>query len=171
MGTSGALQQDVPLDSHLVSESAIGLDTLMYFYELQQSDWENKILDKLCEQASLPFRPYMASAPASMIAQFGEGMVKGNTVTCPGFYAPQGRKVRLGLKLPKLIENLNYFHEDGFWLTNFEMETAGYYAMAQLLGHDMLSVNAIIANRIDNKFSKNAGKVVDSLIKKVLDRI
>ena len=95
----------------------------------------------------------------------------GNTVTCPGFYAPQGREIRLGLKYPKLMEQLNYYNNNGFWLTNFEMETAGYYALGRMLGHEIISANAIIANRIKNKFSKNPGKVVDSLIKKILDRI
>jgi uridine phosphorylase len=100
-------------------------------------------------------------------------MISGNTVTTPGFYAPQGRKVRAATKMSKLLEDLNYYHNKSseFWLTNFEMETAGYYAMGRLLGHEVLSVNAIIANRIKNKFSKDPDKVIDSLIKKVLERI
>ena len=100
-------------------------------------------------------------------------MIVGNTVTTPGFYAPQGRELRIGTKYPKLLEDLNYYHNKSsdFWLTNFEMETAGYYAMGRMLGHEILSANAIIANRIKNKFSKDPNKVVDSLIKKVLDRI
>jgi uridine phosphorylase len=100
-------------------------------------------------------------------------MIVGNTVTTPGFYAPQGRILRAPLRYPKFLEELNYYHnkDSDFWLTNFEMETAGYYAMARLLGHEALSVNAIIANRVKNKFSKDPHKVVDSLIKKVLDRI
>jgi uridine phosphorylase len=81
--------------------------------------------------------------------------------------------LRINAKYPKLLEDLNYYHNKSsdFWLTNFEMETAGYYAMGRLFGHEILSVNAIIANRIKNKFSKDPNKVVDSLIKKVLDRI
>ena len=100
-------------------------------------------------------------------------MITGNTVTTPGFYAPQGRKIRAATQMPKLLEDLNYYHNKSseFWLTNFEMETAGYYAMGRLLGHEVLSVNAIIANRIKNKFSKDPDKVIDSLIKKVLERI
>ncbi len=73
--------------------------------------------------------------------------------------------------IPKLLEDLNYYHKDDFWLTNFEMETSGYYALARLLGHEALSVNAVVANRIKNKFSKDPNKVVDALIRKVLDRI
>jgi uridine phosphorylase len=100
-------------------------------------------------------------------------MVKGNTVTTPGFYAPQGRKVRAPQLLPKLMSDLYSYHNKSsdFWLTNFEMETAGYYALARLLGHEALSVNAILANRVKNKFSKDPDKVIDSLIQKVLERI
>jgi uridine phosphorylase len=100
-------------------------------------------------------------------------MIAGNTVTCPGFFAPQGRSVRAASKFPRILDDLNAFHtrNSEFWLTNFEMETAGYYAMGRLLGHEILSANAIIANRIKNKFAKDPNKVVDSLIQKVLERI
>jgi uridine phosphorylase len=69
------------------------------------------------------------------------------------------------------MEDLNYFHKNDFWLTNFEMETAGYYGLARILGHEILSVNAIIANRVKNKFSKNPNKITEALIQKVLERI
>ena len=171
IGTSGALQEDVPLDSHLVSNYGVGFDTLMYFYNLRQTEEESAIVNEIQASIGLPFTPYIAQGSQKLLSTIGEDMLVGNTITCPGFYAPQGRRIRKDIRFPKLIESLNYFHHNDFWLTNFEMETAGYYALAKLLGHEMLSVNAIIANRITNKFSKNAGKVVDSLIKKVLDRI
>lgn len=171
IGTSGALQEDIPLDTHLVSDYGIGLDNLMNFYNLSQSESEMAIVNELQATTGLPFIPYIARASQKLLSKIGEEMVVGNTVTCPGFYAPQGRKIRVDIKFPRLVEDLNYFHHNDFWLTNFEMETAGYYAMAKVLGHEMLSVNAIIANRITNKFSNNAGKVIDSLIIKVLDRI
>jgi uridine phosphorylase len=101
----------------------------------------------------------------------GDDMIKGNTVTCPGFYAPQGRVLRLPIRFPNLLEDLNYFHKGDFWLTNFEMETSAYYAFGKLMGHEVLSANAIIANRMKTRFSKDPHKIVDSLIKKVLDRI
>ncbi|MDN4164277.1 nucleoside phosphorylase [Cytophagales bacterium LB-30] len=171
IGTSGSLQSDIPLGSHLISQYAFGLDTLMQFYNLKSTPDEQELANTLQEAIGLPFTPYCVKGSESLIAQLGEDMMKGNTLTAPGFYAPQGRIVRLGLKLPKLIEQLNYFHHNDQWLTNFEMETAGYYAMGRLLGHEVVSVNAIIANRITNKFSKNPDKVVDSLIKKVLSRL
>lgn len=171
IGTSGALQEDIPLGSHLVSENAVGLDTLMCFYDLPQSEQELIIGNELQQNIGLPFTPYVVNCSEELKDKIGFDMVAGNTVTTPGFYAPQGREIRSGLKYPKLLSELNYYNKDGFWLTNFEMETAGYYSMGRLLGHDVLSVNAIIANRIKNKFSKSPNKVIDSLIRKVLDRI
>ncbi|MBL6447360.1 nucleoside phosphorylase [Fulvivirga sp. 29W222] len=171
VGTSGALQEDIPLGSHLVSDYAVGLDTLMCFYDFQQEGKEKEIGEMLQQQIGLPFTPYVARGSQSLKEQIAGDMVVGNTVTCPGFYAPQGRKIRLDLKYPKLMETLNYFHHDDFWLTNFEMETAGYYSLGRMLGHEVLSVNAIIANRVQSKFAKNSTEIVDDLIKKVLDRI
>lgn len=171
IGTSGSLQLDVPIGSHLVSDYAIGLDSLMYFYKLQQSNFELSISNNLKETLGIPFQPYCVSGSSSLRKKFAFDMIGGNTVTCPGFYGPQGRKLRLDLAFPKIIENLNYFHDQDFWLTNFEMETAGYYAFGRLLDHEILSVNAIIANRITNEFAKNPDKIIDSLIKKILDRI
>lgn len=173
IGTSGALQEDIPLGSHLFSNYAVGLDNLMQFYELPMDDFENMIAADIQSKTSLPFTPYVVSCSEILKEQIGFDMISGNTVTTSGFYAPQGRIVRAQNKLPKLLDELNYYHNKSsdFWLTNFEMETAGYYAMARLLGHEVLSVNAIIANRIKGKFSKDPDKVIDSLIKKVLERI
>ena len=98
-------------------------------------------------------------------------MTKGNTVTTPGFYAPQGRTLRIEARLPHLLEDLNYYHKGDFWLSNFEMETSAYYALARMLGHEALSISAIMANRIKNKFAKNANRIMENLIEKVLERI
>ena len=162
IGTSGALQEDVPLGSHLFSNYAVGLDNLMQFYDLPMDAFEKRIAEDIQSKCSLPFTPYVVKGSELLQKQIGTDMISGNTVTTPGFYAPQGRKVRAATRMSKLFEDLNYYHNKSsdFWLTNFEMETAGYYAMARLLGHEVLSVNAIIANR-----------VIDSLIKKVLERI
>lgn len=171
IGTSGSLQEDIPNGTHLVSDYAIGLDSLMYFYDLHQTEYEDAITGALQEEAHLPLRPYCVKGSQTLKKQFAFDMIEGNTVTCPGFYGPQGRKLRLEPKLPSLIKDLNYFHKDNFWLTNFEMETSSYYAFSRLLGHETLSVNAIIANRISSKFAKDADKIVDALIRKILDRI
>ncbi len=171
IGTSGALQEDISVGTHLASDFAVGLDNLMNFYDLPMDDYEAGLAHDIQKKVGLPFMPYVAKGSEALRNQIGVDMKVGNTVTCPGFYAPQGRELRVPIRFPKLLEDLNYYHKGDFWLTNFEMETAGYYAMGRLLGHEVLSVNAIIANRIKNKFSKNPNKVVESLIEKVLDRI
>ena len=171
IGTSGSIQEDVPVGTHLASEFAIGLDNLMNFYDLPMDDFETGIARDLQKKVGFPFMPYVVKGNDALNKQVGFDMVRGNTVTCPGFYGPQGRELRIPIRFPRLIEDLSYYHKGDFWLTNFEMETSGYYAMARLLGHDVLSVNAIIANRVKNKFSKNPNKVVESLIQKVLERV
>jgi uridine phosphorylase len=171
IGTSGALQEDIAVGTHLASDFAVGLDNLMNFYDLPMDDYEAGLAHDIQKKTGLPFMPYVAQGSETLRKQIASDMMIGNTVTCPGFYAPQGRELRVPIRFPKLLEDLNYYHKGDFWLTNFEMETAGYYAMGRLLGHEVLSVNAIIANRIKNKFSKNPNKVIESLIEKVLDRI
>ena len=171
IGTSGSIQEDIPIGTHLVSDYGVGLDSLLEFYDYPQTPFEREIALDIQEKVGLSFTPYLAQCSHVLKKQIAFDMLEGNTITAPGFYAPQGRSIRLPLKYSKLLRNLNYYHKDQFWLTNFEMETAAYYAMAKLLGHEMLSVNAIIANRMTNTFSKNPQKVVDSLIKTVLDRL
>ena len=173
IGTSGALQEDIPLGSHLVTDYAVGLDNTMAYYDLKMDEFETAIANDIHKACNLPLAPYVIKGSGSLLEQFGAGMITGNTVTTPGFYAPQGRALRVPIKYPKLLEELNYYHnkQSDFWLTNFEMETGGYYAMARVLNHEALSVNAIIANRIKNKFSKDPNKVIDALIKKVLERV
>ena len=172
IGTSGSLQKDVPLDSHVVSEYAIGLDNLMHFYALEMDSFEKKIAASIKQKTSLPFSPYVVRGSDTLREQIGFDMTRGNTVTTPGFYAPQGRVVRLLPKYPKLLDELTNYgaKSKNFRLTNFEMETAGYYSLARMLGHEALSVNAIIANRAEKKFSKSPNEVIDGLIRKVLER-
>ncbi len=172
IGTSGSLQEDIPVGAHLVSDYAVGLDNLLSFYDLPMDDAEAGIAHDIHRKTGLPFMPYVVRGSETLRDQIaGTDMVKGNTVTCPGFYAPQGRVLRLPIRFPNLLEDLNYFHKGDFWLTNFEMETSAYYAFGKLMGHEVLSANAIIANRMKTKFSKDPNKIVDGLIKKVLDRV
>ncbi|MGB0523402.1 MAG: nucleoside phosphorylase [Flammeovirgaceae bacterium] len=171
IGTSGAMQEDLVVGTTLVSDYAIGLDTLMCFYKLEQTEFESIISDALQERLQLPFRPYCVQGSTHLRDVIGKDMVFGNTLTAPGFYAPQGRKLRLALANPDMINDIANFSDHKFWITNFEMETAGYYAMARLLGHRAISVNAIIANRISNTFAKETNKVVDQVIKQTLEQV
>ncbi len=173
IGTSGALQEDIPVGSYLVSDYAVGFDNVMSFYDLPQDEVERGISEDIQKKLKLPFTPYVVRGSELLRKQIGAEMIVGNTITAPGFFGPQGRVVRVPIKYPKLLDDLNSYHHQAsdFWLANFEMETAGYYAMARLLGHEVLSANAIIANRVKNKFSKDPNSIVEGLIKVILDRI
>lgn len=162
LGTSGAMQSDIPVGSLLASIKAIGLDTLMQFYpNLSNSQsWGNLIKREL----NLGFLPYQTEASKILIDKLDHRFLLGITLTCPGFYAPQGRTVRLKPKFDQMIDRLSSMKESGERLTNFEMETAGYYAMGALLGHEVLSLNAIVANRNNREFDNEAEKTVDLLI-------
>lgn len=171
IGTSGSLQETIPLGSHLASHYAVGLDTLMQFYPIEQSKDEQSITKGLQDALGIGFQPYCVNGSEMLLKQIAFDMVPGNTLTCPGFYAPQGRVLRGGLRNLDLLKVYKEFKVCDFQLTNFEMETAGYYSMGRILGHEVLSLNAIVANRITQEFAENAEEVIDSLIVKVLDRI
>ena len=173
VGTSGALQKDIPLDAHLASVYGVGLDNLLQFYKLPMTAKERNLAQGIQRKSRLLFTPYVAKCSTALLKQFGFDMIQGNTVTSPGFYAPQGRSVRSKNRYPSLLDDLGLYQDkkSGFRLTNFEMETAAYYALGKLLGHEMLSLNAIVANRALKKFSKQHHETIDSLIRTVLDRI
>ncbi len=170
VGTSGTIQEDIPIDSHLLSEHAIGLDSLMHFYKFKQRAFPLEVARKFQELLELPYLPYCVKGSGEMIEKFSD-MRKGNALTCHGFYAPQGRAIRTEITYPDLVDKLMYFNLKDFWITNLEMETAGYYAFGKLLGHKVISLNAILANRVSGKFSKNPNKTIDSLIEIALERI
>jgi uridine phosphorylase len=173
IGTSGSIQENVPLGAHLMTEYAVGFDNLMGFYNLPATPLELTLARDIQKKSGIGFVPYVVKGSPLLMRRFAADMVVGNTITAPGFYAPQGRVIRTPLRYPKLVDTLRNYHNkaNNFWLTNFEMETAGYYGMARLLGHEVLSVNAIIANRVKNKFAKDPNKIIDSLIQKVLEKI
>jgi uridine phosphorylase len=168
LGTSGSMQSNIPEGSLLASHHAIGLDTLMTFYNARYSALEKEIGAAVQQQLSLPFSPYCVEGSTGLFEKFGEGILSGNTLTCPGFYGPQGREVRLEPRIPGMIEKLSRLRIGKISLSNFEMETSGYYAMGRLLGHEVLSLNAIVANRITKKFTSDPNEVVERLIKHTL---
>lgn len=171
IGTSGAIQEDINVDSQVVAEYGIGMDNLMQYYHLEQTNLELEISKKLQTALNLSFSPYVVKGSKVLREKLGKGVRGGNTVTSPGFYAPQGRQLRLNVKNPKLLDQITYFNHNGFWLTNFEMETSMLYAFARLLGHEAITINAILSNRVKGTFSENPYKTIDSIISKVLERI
>jgi uridine phosphorylase len=171
VGTSGSLRKEIEIGTHLYSASAIGLDELIAFYAFKSSIRDLQLCSALQAHTGLPARPYLSRGSSKLIRQMTDGMTAGNTVTCPGFYAPQGRKLRIPTRFPRLLHDLSRFDYDGYQLTNFEMETSGLYALAELYGHEALSLNAIIAGRAVGKFAAHPEKIIDALILMGLERI
>ena len=173
VGTSGALQAEIPLDSVLIADYGLGFDALMNFYPKQNTDQEAELLqhlDAVFTGINLP-KPYLTAASLSLVQKIGFGLPSGITATAPGFYAPQGRQVRAANAVPNFIEKLQSFQHQQQKITNLEMETAGIYALAKVLGHQALSVNVILANRISLQFSKNPQLAINHAIKLILDRL
>ena len=175
VGTSGSLQEDIPVDSFVASTHGLGIDNLLNFYRQDNNDEEQFILKEFANHTQLNSgsfaAPYIASAGASVLKHFVEGFHHGITVTCPGFYGPQGRVLRLPLTNPDLIDKLTGFRYGNHRITNFEMETSGIYGIGKLLGHHCLSLNAIVANRVRKEFSKDGAAAVEQLIVKALTTI
>lgn len=173
IGTSGAVQHDIPIGSIMVSEYGVGLDSLMQYYQSHNSVDEQNILNALKSHFNhlKGISPYISSADTDLIETIGKGLERGITVTAPGFYAPQGRQVRAKTSFPALIEDIRSFKNDKYRITNLEMETAGIYAMSNVLGHKALSVNAILASRLNFEFAPNPTKIINQAIELVLSRL
>lgn len=172
IGTSGALQPEIPVDSFIASTHGLGIDNLLNFYRLEQNEEEKQLLHSFVTSTQMHSQigyPYIAGASASLIKHFVKDFYQGITVTCPGFYGPQGRILRLGISNPELINRLTQFRFGQHRITNFEMETSAIYGLSKLLGHNCLSLNAVIANRVRKEFSKDGKAAVENLIVKVLE--
>lgn len=172
IGTSGSLQADIPVDSFVASTHGLGIDNLLNFYRHEQNDEEKHLLHSFVTQTQMHGHmsyPYISSAAPSLLKHFVTGFHQGITVTCPGFYGPQGRILRLGLKNPDLVNRLTEFQFGQHRITNFEMETSAIYGLGKLLGHNCLAINAIVANRVKKDFSKDGKATVESMIKKFIE--
>lgn len=166
LGTSGSLQKHIEIDSLLISEYAIGLDGLMNFYNYKN---EENLLQNIKNQTD---KLWDISHFYTTIRGYNltdeTDFIRGITLTCPGFYAPQNRSIRVGSKLETIFDKLTAIKYGTLNITNMEMETAGIYGIASLLGHKALSVNAILANRATNEFSKQPNETVERMIEKVI---
>lgn len=174
LGTSGSLQMDIPVDSFVASSHGLGIDNLLNFYRHDNNEEERQLIQAFLTQTQLQNTfslPYISTAGASLLKHFANGFHQGITVTCPGFYGPQGRVLRMGLTNPHLIDRLTEFSFGNHRITNFEMETSAIYGMGRILGHQCLSLNAIVANRISKEFSKDGAKAVENLITTALQII
>lgn len=174
LGTSGSLQREIPIDSFVASTHGLGLDNLMNFYKSNPNEEDKQILQSFITHTQLHSgisAPYINGAGGSLLKNFVAGYHSGITVTCPGFYGPQGRVLRMGLSQPDLIDKLTTFSFGQHHISNFEMETSALYGMSKLLGHQCLSISAIVANRISKEFTNDGEALVDKMIKNALEII
>jgi uridine phosphorylase len=174
IGTCGSLQQDIPVDSFVTSTHGIGIDNLLNYYRHTNNEDEKLIVQQFVAHTQLDgnfSQPYIFAASTHLMKYFVEGFHQGITVTCPGFYGPQGRVLRLGLMHPDLINRLTQFQFGHHRIANFEMETSAIYGLGKLLGHHCLSLSAIVANRITKTFSADSSKAIETLIQKGLEII
>lgn len=169
IGTSGSLQEDIPVDSFVASTHGLGVDNLLNFYRHEQNEQEKELLHSFITHTQIHTQignPYITNGAPSLLKHFVQDFSQGITVTCPGFYGPQGRILRLGIRNPELINRLTDFRFGQHRITNFEMETSAIYGLGKLLGHHCLAINAIVANRVRKEFSKDGKAAVENLIKK-----
>jgi uridine phosphorylase len=174
VGTCGSLQKEIPVDSFVASTHGLGLDNLMNFYLHSSNEEEKQLLHSFNTHTQLHqgiTSPYITGAGVSLLKEFVNGFHQGITVTCPGFYGPQGRVLRMGLQQPELIDRLTSFSFGQHRISNFEMETSAIYGMGKVLGHHCLSLSTIVANRITKEFSRDGAAAVENLIKNTLEII
>lgn len=175
IGTSGALQPDIPLGSYVISEKAIGYENVLYFYKNNE-----KIRDLSFEEAfsaslgtlSKDFHPYVVQASLPLLNQIADkDVLKGITISANGFYGPQGRTLRIPLQEPDINKSIEAFSFDGKRICNYEMEGASLIGLAALMGHQAVTICCIIANRYYKEMNVNYKDKIDGLIKMVIDRI
>lgn len=174
IGTSGAVQPEIPIDSFIVSEIAIGFDSLLHFYDSKDIQFP-QISEPLMEHLNWSkdkSTPYVVSFDKKLGRHMqSDKTIKGFTITNVGFYGPQGRVLRLETSDALLNQKIASFSYADKKITNLEMETAGIYGMSKLLGHRAVSMNAVLANRATGNFSKDSEKTINNLIKYTLDKI
>lgn len=174
IGTSGSILESIAIDSFLLSELAVGFDSLLHFYDskhIQDIALSNALIEQT-NWAKEKSDPYVVSYDESLGNKFkSDKVTNGFTATNVGFYGPQSRVLRLSLQDNKLNDKLADFNFEGKQITNLEMETAGIYGLSKLLGHKAVSMNAILANRATGEFSENPNKLVDDLIVYCLEKL
>ena len=174
IGTSGSLQNDIPVDSFVLSTHGLDLNAMLHAYQI------DPVTNPEIENAFITHTNWNSNKGRPLIINNDTGLEKklgssktfiGVTATAGGFYGPQGRVLRLPLQDPELNHKIDSFRFNDLRITNLEMETSVIYGLSKLMGHKALSINAIIANRANGTFSENPGLVIENLIKYTLERI
>ena len=174
IGTSGAIQKNIPVDSFVLSEYAIGFDNVLHFYQsehIQHPEAQLAFIDHT-EWSVFKSIPYIVSCDDTLADELeSDEVTMGFTGTNAGFYGPQGRKLRLQTEDDSLNAKLSSFEYQGRKITNLEMETATIYGLAKLMGHRAVSMNCILANRSTGEFSEHPAKAIDELIQYTLHKL
>ncbi len=174
LGTSGSLQEDIPVDSFLHSTHGIGFDGLLNFYAAGAEVEDTELTEAFMRHTGWPTafaRPYAVEGNAELRARISDMGLEGMTATAHGFYGPQGRQLRLAPTIPDLNTRLNTFRHNGHRIANFEMETSALFGLGKALGHNCATVCAIIANRYRKEYSRDHELAVDNLIGHLLNRL
>jgi uridine phosphorylase len=174
LGTSGSLQPDIPVDTFLASSHGVGIDGLLWFYKQVEEVIDQEMTEAFIKDthwpADLP-KAYIVPGSEQLLSTIGKEFRKGITATAPGFFGPQGRVLRMPLAFPDLNDRISSFNFKDQKLTNFEMETSALYGLSKALGHDAMTVCAIIANRERKEYSKDYKKTVIKLIEALLQKL
>lgn len=175
LGTSGALQPDIPVDESFVAgKYALGIDGLLHFYansrEVIHQGMTEAFVRHMQWDSKLP-APYVVEASSRLLELLAFDCRQGLTATAPGFYAPQGRVLRLPVADSEMNHKMESFNYNGTRITNFEMESSALYGLSRMLGHEALTICLIIANRVTEKFSGNYQPSMEKLIQQTLDRL
>jgi uridine phosphorylase len=174
IGTCGILQPEIPIHSYILSTEAYGLDNIAHFYPIKFNEDEIELCGAISNHLELPIKiqPYLTQASKILVEKLDSDKVfKGVTVTSSGFYAPQGRSLRLGLSTNRMNDKLTSFRFKDKKITNFEMESSALFALGKEMGHECVTICLGVANRPNNEFTKGFDKEMNDLIKYVLDRI
>jgi uridine phosphorylase len=173
LGTCGALQEDIPVDSRIVSAFGIGLDNVLHYYAYESTGAEQRILTALLDATEWPDNlpvPYVAEGDRKLVDLLGHDNHVGLTLTAGGFYGPQGRQLRLLPSVDGLNERFTAFEAEGLRCTNFEMETSALYGLGGMLGHRVCTMCTVVANRLRKEYSKDHDSAIDKMITEALER-
>ena len=175
LGTTGSLSKDIPLNALLFSKYAIGVDGIPHHYNFDETLFENDLAHVFTSKTNWPNElalPYAVESSPELFKQLYEPQFHvGITLTMNGFYAPQGRQLRIPIKNPNITKGYENVSYENYNLTNLEMETAGLYAFGKIFNHQVLSISTVLANRVTGKFSQNPEKTVDYMIQTILTKI
>lgn len=174
LGTCGALQEDIPVDSRIVSAFGVGMDNVLHYYAYESTDAEVRLLNAFLNHSewpdNLPY-PYVAGGDKELVSALGHDNTVGITFTAGGFYGPQGRQLRLLPSVDGLNERISSFAHEEHRATNFEMETSALYGLGGMLGHRVCTVCTVVANRLRKEYSKDHHTAIDRMIAEALDRL